>query len=111
MEPDPMGFCDDLFPQESSWDSSYLFTAMSQILIEEVMGYHTTTNHEAGGMQIKAGLSRGKTWFFRIKTYFRGMRFFSFPSHIIDLIDCQFSPCNRRKSHIFFMFTGFFTTN
>lgn len=61
MEPDPMGFCDDLFPQESSWDSSYLFTAMSQILIEEVMGYHTTTNHEAGGVQLKADLSRGKT--------------------------------------------------
>eukprot|EP00434_Breviolum_minutum_P026596 symbB.v1.2.023510.t1/scaffold2153.1/size87802/1 len=34
---------------ESSWDSSYLFTAMSQILIEELMGYHTTINHENPG--------------------------------------------------------------
>ena len=42
-------------PKENAWDSSYLFTAMSQILIEELMGYHTTINHEARGPGTRLG--------------------------------------------------------
>ena len=45
-------------PKENAWDSSYLFTTMSQILIEELMGYHTTINHEArvGCLQLEDDL-------------------------------------------------------
>ena len=32
--------------KESQWDSSYLFTTTVQILIEEVLGYHTILSEE-----------------------------------------------------------------
>lgn len=49
---------------ESQWDSSYLFTATVQILIEEVLGYHTILSEEDGtsGAAAHFALAGCLTW-------------------------------------------------